>query len=141
MKPQTIEKLDLMASLRAAELEAEIKRHTATIRRITSQREILAAYESRLAETWRRGGVVTAGHAVRAERFSDASRKAGSQIDQLETETQAHLAEALKQLAALATQRDSLAEALRKAEMAALRESEQRAERLQPWRPTLSGDA
>jgi hypothetical protein len=138
MKPRIIERLDLMAALREAELEADMKRHQAALRQIAYQRGVLASYESRLAESWRRGGVVTAGHAMRAERFSDASRKASGQIDQLERETRALLAEALKQLAALGARRDDLSEALRKAEASTVRESERRGERMQVWRPATA---
>jgi flagellar biosynthesis chaperone FliJ len=139
MKPRTLERLDLIASLEEAKIEAEIQRHIMTLNNITSQRGLLTNYRDRLADTWKTGDVVPVGQAMRASRFSNVSHAARSQIDVAEAQTMQALTAAIGRLTEIRKRRESLGHGKRRADLQAMRLAEQKQERLQPWRPSLAG--
>ncbi len=139
MKPKTLERLDLIAAVEEAKVEAEIQRHMLTLANISSQRGMLANYRDRLADTWKNGEVVPVGQAMRASRFSNVSHAAKSQIDAQETQTMQALSAAVSRLTEIRRRRESLSNGKRRTDLQAARLAEQKLERLQPWRPALAG--
>lgn len=138
MKPKTLERLDLIASMEEVRIEGEIQRHIMTLENITSQRGMLASYRDRLAETWKNGEVVPVGQAMRASRFSSVSHAAKSQIDVAEAQTMQALSAAISRLTEIRRRRESLNQGRRRTNLQAAREAEQKQERLQTWRPALA---
>lgn len=134
MNLRMLERLEMIAASRRAQLLDEIKRQHATLAQITHQREVLGAYRNRLLGTWRDGGIVTAGQAQRAGNFVAASDHAGAQIDQTEKLAATSLSAALDELAKIDAQRRGLAEARQRLENEAERAATQKDEREQPFR-------
>jgi flagellar biosynthesis chaperone FliJ len=84
MKPRTMERLDLLAADAERRLLDDISRHQAALGQVQAQRDVLAAYRARLAQSWKGGAAVTAGQARSAGHFVAASQAAETQIDQME---------------------------------------------------------
>jgi len=134
MKPRTMERLDLLAAYAERRLLDDISRHQAALAQVQAQRQVLAAYRSRLAQSWRGGAAVTAGQARSAGHFVAASQAAETQIDHAEARARHALAAALEALAATQARRQSLEDALQKAARATERGIETRREQAVPWR-------
>ncbi|MGE4481060.1 hypothetical protein [Acidocella sp.] len=129
MTPQALAKLDLLATAEETSLLAAVNRHQFTLRRYTAQREVMAAYHTRLAAGWRGGTVVQAGQAQLAGLFSTQAETAMAQLDQAIQAEQALLQDSAMALAKLRIRRralqDKLATALRLAENTALERAAQ----------------
>ncbi len=118
MKIRTVQRLDLIAAMREERVQEEIKRHNESLAQIAHQRGVLAGYRERLGESWRGGGVVTAGQAQRAGHFIRASQAAEVQITQTEAMARRQLDAALQNLARTQAHREGLDQVHRKAEIA-----------------------
>ena len=134
MKPRTLARLELMAAAATAKIREEILRHNTVLGQIEYQKRVLADYRGRLQESWRHGGVVAAGHAMRAEVFVAASDEAGGKIGVEAARTQVMLDEAMQALARNQQKRRGLTEARRKAQVVEEREIERRLELMTSWR-------
>jgi flagellar biosynthesis chaperone FliJ len=135
MKPRTLNRLAMLAAEQETQALEAIRRHNATLHQAEQQRGILAAYRTRLAQSWQDGAIVPASQARRAGQFSAASHGAEGQIMHAAGVAAAQLETAVTKLSQVKVQRRALAEALRKAALAVERETEQRLERDRPWRP------
>ena len=134
MKPRTMERLDLLAADAERRLLEDIRRHQAALAQVQEQRQVLAAYRGRLAQSWKGGAAVTAGQARSAGHFVAASQAAETQIDQIEARARQQLSAALDALAKTQAHRNSLDGALQKAARAEQRSVELKQERARPWR-------
>lgn len=129
-----MQRLDLIAAESERRLLDEISRHNATLAQIAQQRSVLASYRTRLSESWRNGGRVSAGAARAAGHFVTASQTADTQIDLMEHRALQMLAQAMENLAQAQARRHGLGEAQKRAAREEDRENDRRAERAQPWR-------
>ena len=132
MKPRTLTRLDMLAAEQETQALEAVRRHNVTLRQAVEHRGLLAAYRTRLAQSWQDGTVLPAAQARRAGQFSAATHGAEGQIEQAANLAAAQLESAITKLGQVRAQRRALAEALRKAAQAAEREAEQRAERDRP---------
>jgi len=139
VKPRTLARLELMAAAAAVKMREEIARHNTVLGQIEYQKRVLADYRGRLKATWRDGGVVAAGQAMRAELFVSASDEAGGRIEAEAQRTRLMLEEAVQALARNEQKRRGLSEALRRAAAAAARESERREAAAVSWRKKEEG--
>ncbi|MBU6398038.1 MAG: hypothetical protein KJS74_07640 [Rhodospirillales bacterium] len=112
MKPQALAKLDLLAAAKEAALLDSLNRHNAALQRYAAQREVLAAYQTRLGHLWRGGGVVCAGDAKRAGQFSAQAEAAAQQLAETIATEQAQLSGCATALAELRARRRLLQERL-----------------------------
>ncbi|MDE1905487.1 MAG: hypothetical protein KGH75_03440 [Rhodospirillales bacterium] len=117
MKPKVFAKLDLLAAAKETALLDQLSGHNAALQRYAAQREVLTAYQERLGNLWRRGGVVRAGDAKRAGQFSTQAEAAMQQLAETIATEQTQLSGCAAALAELRTRRrilqDRLASALR----------------------------
>jgi len=134
VKPRTLARLALMAAAASVKMREEVVRHNTVLGQIDYQKRVLADYRGRLKESWRHGGVVAAGQAMRAEVFVAASDEAGGKISAEAGRTQGMLDEALQALARNQQKRRGLDEVVRKARVTTAREMERRAELATNWR-------
>ena len=112
MKPQAFAKLDLLAAAKEATLLDQLSGHGAALRRYAAQREVLASYQERLGNLWRRGGVVRAGDAKRAGQFSTQAEEAVQQLTETIAAEQAQFSGCAAALAELRARRRILQERL-----------------------------
>ena len=132
MKPQTLAKLDLLATAKEAVLLEALDRHDKALQHYESQRTVLALYQARLTAGWCGGNTVTAGEAARAARFAtqaEAARQHLAHSMQTEQDKQAECAVAL---ASLRTHRETLHERLKLAQRAVANQIQDRMERYNP---------
>jgi hypothetical protein len=134
VKPRTLARLDLMAAAASVKMREEVVRHNTVLGQIEYQKGVLKDYRGRLKESWRHGGVVAAGQAMRAEVFVAASDEAGGKIAAEAGRTQGMLDDALQALARNQQKRRRLSEVRRKAVVTAERETERRVELAANWR-------
>ncbi|HEY1858032.1 hypothetical protein [Acidocella sp.] len=134
MKKRTIERLDLIAAIRHQKVLDEVRRHNATLDGAVQQRQVLAAYRTRLRESWQNGETVTAAAAQRAGHFVRASDTAEAQIVRTEQSARHMLEAALRRLADSQAYREGLDEAARKATLTEERLASLRAEQAVPGR-------
>jgi flagellar biosynthesis chaperone FliJ len=132
MKLRTIERLDLIAATRHQKVLEEIQRHNATLDSVAQQRQMLAAYRTRLHESWQNGQIVTAAAAQRAGHFVRASDSAEAQMLRTEQNARQMLEAAFQKLADSQAHRDGLDEAARKVTLAQDRLAARRAEQALP---------
>ena len=135
MKPQSLAKLDLLAAAKEAALLERLGRHSDALRRYEAQREVLAAYQDRLADGWRNGAVVRAGDAQRAGQFSTQAQAATLQLAQAMEAERAKLSECAAALAQLRTRRRMLQERLAGALRLEAAKAQERAARNRPTPP------
>ncbi|HQT46410.1 MAG: hypothetical protein B7X08_01335 [Acidocella sp. 20-63-7] len=135
MKPRTLAKLDMLAAEQETQQLDAIRRASATLKQTEHQRGVLEAYRVRLAGSWQDGAVLEAGQARRAGQFIAASHSAQAQIDAAAERAQQHLEIAVANLSQTRLRRRTLADMLRRGEVLAEREAEQRLERETQWRP------
>ena len=139
MKLRTIERLDLIAATRHQKVLEEIRRHNATLESAVQQRQVLAAYRTRLRESWQNGETVTAAAAQRAGHFVRASDSAEAQILRTEQNARQMLEAAFQKLADSQAHRDGLDEAARKETLTQDRLATRRAEQALPGRNNKAG--
>ncbi len=134
MKPRTLERLELLAAEREAQLREAVRRHQATLKQNEVNREVLGSYRDRLATSWRDGSVVPAGQARRAGQFAEASFGAEAQIVEALELAAEQLALAMDGLADIQSHRRELREAIAQAERKARMAAELAIEQDRPWR-------
>lgn len=132
MKPQTLAKLDLLATAKEATLLETLARHNQTLRQYEAQRAVLDAYQARLMAGWQGGATVTAGGATRAAKFASQAQAARVHLAQAIKTEQDKQAECAVALATLRTHRETLQERLKIAQRVATRQIQDRAERNNP---------
>jgi hypothetical protein len=134
MNSQTLARLDVLAAAREMQLLETVRRQQAALAQVDDQRGILAAYRTRLAQSWQSGAVVAAAQALRAEVFTAAAAGASAQIGQAGALAGDRLAAALEILAQVQAQRRRLTRLRQRNGLLAAREDERRAEAALLWR-------
>lgn len=132
MKPQTLSKLDLLATAKEAALLEALERHNKTLQHYESQRTVLALYQERLTAGWHGGNTVPAGEAARAARFAAQAEAARKHLAQSMQTEQDQKAECTVALASLRTYRETLHERLKLAQRSAANQIQDRIERYAP---------
>jgi len=141
VKPRTLRRLALMAEAASLKMRDDVARHNTVLGQIEYQKRVLADYRARLKESWRHGGEISVGAALRAEVFVAASVEAAAKIEAEAERTRAMLDEALRVLAQNQQKRRGLETARAKALADELREIEKRLELAVSWRRKDEGDA
>ncbi|GAB0114420.1 hypothetical protein [Acidisoma sp. C75] len=86
MKSKTLDRLDLIRASQEMRLLEQLAHQNNQLQQLAHQREVLAAYQEKLAEGWRAGSTSDAATLRRAASFSAASRQAGEQISQMQAD-------------------------------------------------------
>jgi flagellar biosynthesis chaperone FliJ len=138
VKAATLARLDLLAADREAKLLETIRQQNAAMQQAAYQRDMLASYRERLAESWQGGAVVSAAQARRAGQFAAGALGAETQIVETEARAKAKLEAAVADLARLKAHRRKLGERLREVRRRAQAAAELKAAQDLPLRRPVS---